>query len=127
MAVTLKFAAPGSVTVTLVGGVWMLGACGTNALVIDREQRIGEAGRGQQPAANRDAPHQQHANHEARQRVPDQRDAAHRAKLWWDERAKSPAPITVAEALARIAEVKQPSQIRVWINTRHPEILGYEL
>lgn len=53
--------------------------------------------------------------------------AAHRAKLWWDERAKSPAPITVAEALARIAEVKQPSQIRVWINTRHPEILGYEL
>lgn len=53
--------------------------------------------------------------------------ASHRAKLWWDERAKSPAPSTVAEAIARIAEVKQPIRIRVWINTKHPEVLGYEL
>jgi DNA repair protein RadD len=52
--------------------------------------------------------------------------AAHRAKLWWDERAPGPCPQTVAEALTRISDIKTPSLIKVWINTEHPEVLGYE-
>jgi len=51
--------------------------------------------------------------------------AAHRAKLWWDERAYKPSPLTVTEALSRKDELKTPTQIRVWINTKHPEVMGY--
>jgi DNA repair protein RadD len=53
--------------------------------------------------------------------------AGHRAKLWWEERAKKPSPETVADALVRVNEIAQPSNIRVWINTKYPEIMGYEL
>ena len=52
--------------------------------------------------------------------------AAHRAKLWWEERATKPCPTTTAEALTRVGEIKSPTQIRVWINTTNPEVLGYE-
>jgi hypothetical protein len=36
-------------------------------------------------------------------------------------------PQSVDEALARESELRKPAKIRVWINTKHPEIMGYEL
>ncbi len=53
--------------------------------------------------------------------------AAHRARLWWDEHGQGPCPLTVGEALTRASEIKNPHVIKVWINTQHPEVLGYEL
>lgn len=52
--------------------------------------------------------------------------AGHRAKLWWEERANKPSPTTVKEALQRSGELKAPAFIRVWINTKYPEVMGYE-
>lgn len=49
-----------------------------------------------------------------------------KAQAWWEERAKMPAPITIDEALSRIPELTPPIKIRVWINTKYPEILGYD-
>jgi DNA repair protein RadD len=51
--------------------------------------------------------------------------AGHRAKLWWEERALKPAPTTVEEARTRAKELKVPASIKVWVNTKHPEIMGY--
>lgn len=49
-----------------------------------------------------------------------------KAASWWNERASKPCPQTVSEALQRVTEIKVPALIKVWINTEHPEILGYE-
>jgi len=53
--------------------------------------------------------------------------AYHKACGWWNERAPSPVPTTVDEALGRVAEIAIPKSIKVWINCEHPEVLGYEL
>ncbi len=53
--------------------------------------------------------------------------AGHRAKLWWEERAKKPSPTSVVDALTRIDEIAQPAHIRVWINTKYPEVMGYDI
>ena len=51
--------------------------------------------------------------------------AGHRASVWWQEMGKTPVPLSVDDALARVNELRKPSSIRVWINTKHPEIMGY--
>lgn len=53
--------------------------------------------------------------------------AGHKANLWWQEMGTGVSPQSVDEALARESELRKPAKIRVWINTTHPEIMGYEL
>ena len=48
------------------------------------------------------------------------------AKNWWRSAAGTPPPTTVEEALARVDELKTPTGIRVWIKTKHSEVLGVE-
>jgi len=50
---------------------------------------------------------------------------SHRARQWWADRAENPAPATVGEVLKRTGEIAVPSRIRVWVNTKHPEIMNY--
>ena len=47
-----------------------------------------------------------------------------KARGWWRERTGKDAPMTTAEAIARMDELKVPEAIRVWINKQYPEILG---
>jgi DNA repair protein RadD len=53
--------------------------------------------------------------------------ARKRACDWWRARAKQQAlvPLTVSDALSRLAELRTPTQIKVWVNKKFPEILGY--
>ena len=53
--------------------------------------------------------------------------AGHKANLWWQEMGTGVSPQSVDEALARESELRKPAKIRVWINTKHPEVLAYEL
>lgn len=50
-----------------------------------------------------------------------------RARNWWRERASgASAPDTILEAFTRLEELQTPCKIKVWINKKNPEILGYE-
>ena len=49
-----------------------------------------------------------------------------KAEEWWRARAKTPPPATVLEAFERAKELQTPERIRVWVNKKYPEILGYE-
>jgi len=51
-----------------------------------------------------------------------------KARAWWEERADPPAPSTVTEFFDILPKItlKAPVRIRVWINTKHPEIMGYD-
>lgn len=51
----------------------------------------------------------------------------HKARRWWEERATTPAPDKISEAIAQAGAgcLRTPSQIRVWINKKNPEILSY--
>lgn len=48
------------------------------------------------------------------------------AKRWWKERSTAPTPETVDEALKAIDTITVPKSIKVWINTKYPEIMSYE-
>lgn len=48
-----------------------------------------------------------------------------KALSWWKERSNEPCPATTTEALAILASLKVPNQIRVWVNKPYPEILSY--
>jgi DNA repair protein RadD len=53
--------------------------------------------------------------------------ARRKAEKWWQERATDePPPDTITEAFTRLAELRVPVQVRVWINKPHPEIVGYQ-
>jgi DNA repair protein RadD len=52
--------------------------------------------------------------------------ASVKARAWWEERGLMPLPATTIDALARQSELHIPIKIRVWINTKYPEILGYD-
>jgi len=52
--------------------------------------------------------------------------AGKRARDWWRQRHKEEPPATIAEALTRVAELRVPHRIRVWINREFPQILGHE-
>lgn len=53
--------------------------------------------------------------------------ARHEARAWWRSRAllATEPPASVREALARTHELRAPERVRVWINTRYPEIVEY--
>lgn len=51
----------------------------------------------------------------------------HRAHDWWRMHAPlTGLPKTAAEACARVAELRRPKSIEVWINTRYPEVRRHE-
>lgn len=50
----------------------------------------------------------------------------HKAHDWWKERTWDDIPETTAEALTQVNALKTPTHIRVWLNTQHPEIKGYD-
>jgi DNA repair protein RadD len=51
--------------------------------------------------------------------------AAVKARRWWRERSATEAPATSREALERIADLKTPTHLRVWVNKKYPEIMAY--
>lgn len=48
----------------------------------------------------------------------------HKARKWWKERSDTEPPETIAEAIERMGTLRVPSQIRVWVNKKDPEILA---
>jgi len=52
--------------------------------------------------------------------------AGRKAKEWWAIHSDAEPPETVEQALQRTNELKQPKTIKVWINTKYPEIVSYE-
>jgi DNA repair protein RadD len=52
--------------------------------------------------------------------------ASKRARDWWRSRHQEEPPPTTYQALQRVSELRTPSQIRVWVNKKYPDILGYE-
>jgi DNA repair protein RadD len=50
--------------------------------------------------------------------------AGYKAGVWWHEMGKTPAPTSIDEALSRVGELRRPASIKVWVNTKHPEIMG---
>lgn len=51
--------------------------------------------------------------------------AARKARQWWRERSEDAPPERIADAMERASQLKVPTQLRVWINKKYPEILGY--
>jgi DNA repair protein RadD len=47
-----------------------------------------------------------------------------KARDWWRQRHWNEAPETTDEALKLLAELRTPTQIRVWVNKKYPEVLG---
>ncbi len=52
--------------------------------------------------------------------------ARKKARDWWRQRALTEPPETVVEGFQRLAELRTPTQIKVWVNKKHPEIMTYE-
>lgn len=49
-----------------------------------------------------------------------------KAKDWWKQHNGGEAPTSVMKGLERVDELSKPKFIRVWVNTRYPEIVGYD-
>ncbi|QXN71399.1 helicase [Rhodobacter phage RcHartney] len=49
-----------------------------------------------------------------------------KARQWWQQRHAEDPPATTYQALQRVAELRQPRSIRVWLNKKYPEILSCE-
>ncbi len=49
-----------------------------------------------------------------------------KARDWWKSRHQEEPPPTTYQALQRVSELRKPAQIRVWVNKKYPDILGYE-
>lgn len=53
--------------------------------------------------------------------------ASKKARDWWRQRFPgSFVPETTAEGLQHIDKLRVPRRIKVWVNKKHPEVLGYE-
>ena len=52
--------------------------------------------------------------------------ARKRALDWWRARHAVEPPKTTDEALAYVSQLRVPSQVRVWVNKKWPEIMGTE-
>lgn len=48
----------------------------------------------------------------------------HNFHTWWRQRTQVPPPATVDECLRYTSECKLPLKINVWLNKKHPEIMG---
>lgn len=51
---------------------------------------------------------------------------AKRSRDWWRKRHDTNPPPTTYQALQMVKELRVPKRIRVWVNKKHPEILGAE-
>lgn len=51
--------------------------------------------------------------------------ALHKAKDWWMRRHHSEPPDNIDEALAHCSELRCPKAIRVYVNTKYPEIVSH--
>lgn len=49
----------------------------------------------------------------------------HRAHGWWRDRSPLAPPMSIAEALPLVDQLRVPSKIRVWVNQKHPQILAH--
>jgi len=53
--------------------------------------------------------------------------ARKRARDWWRRRSGVvEPPESTAEGLSRLKELRTPTHVRVWINKKQPEVMGYE-
>lgn len=50
--------------------------------------------------------------------------AGKKARDWWRQRILGEPPKTVDEALKYVSQLKVPSQVRVWVNRKWPEIMA---
>ena len=50
----------------------------------------------------------------------------HKGKKWWEERATIDLPDSAEEGVALSDELATPKRIRVWVNKKYPEVMGYE-
>lgn len=50
----------------------------------------------------------------------------HKGRKWWEERTDEPLPMTPQDAADQSDVLNVPAAIRVWINTKYPEVMGYE-
>lgn len=50
----------------------------------------------------------------------------HQAREWWRKRTGREAPDSVADAMGRLSELATPTHIRVWVNTKHPEVRDHD-
>jgi hypothetical protein len=61
-----------------------------------------------------------------------ERGPGQRAAQWWQERIPpewpkdTPAPTDAAMAKGFADYLKIPKRVRVWVNTKHPKVMGYE-
>jgi DNA repair protein RadD len=51
--------------------------------------------------------------------------ASRKARQWWRERSEETPPDRIVDAMEKANQLKVPTQLRVWINKKYPEILGY--
>lgn len=51
--------------------------------------------------------------------------AKKKAKEWWSKHTDMELPLSVTTALAMTKHLKTPTQIRVWVNKKYPEVLDY--
>ncbi|WLJ71058.1 DNA helicase [Sphingomonas phage Kimi] len=52
--------------------------------------------------------------------------ARKRGRDWFRQRYPGEPPETNAEVLVVVSQLRKPARIRVWINKKYPEVLGYE-
>lgn len=50
--------------------------------------------------------------------------AKHKSNLWWRLRSPYPPPLTTDDAMSRISELNTPTQIKVWLNRKYPQVIG---
>lgn len=49
-----------------------------------------------------------------------------KARDWWRQRHNEEPPATTWQALQKVKELRTPTQIKVWVNKKYPEILNAE-
>lgn len=49
------------------------------------------------------------------------------AREWWKQHHAGEPPLTTHEALKQVSQLREPRRIRVWVNKKYPEVLGYEM
>lgn len=52
--------------------------------------------------------------------------AGKKARDWWRKRCEYDPPKTVKEALPFTVDFPQPYHVRIWVNRKYPEVLGYD-
>jgi DNA repair protein RadD len=50
----------------------------------------------------------------------------HRARDWWRQRSAEEIPETIEDWLKLTYTLREPKQIKVWLNKKYPEVMSYE-